>query len=141
MGSSSRTNSICSLQQFIEDRVYDDDGDPTSTDGDGAVQRQKLSREEAEAEFAAKASVALQAGQKFLTENFDQIRVSQGCQHFHASVLVNNTLKSAPYSSTVSAIPTMMMATLQKSCSPSGRPRALTARDDCHTSLVPSPSL
>ena len=88
LGSSSRTNSICSLQQFIEDRVYDDDGDPTSTDGDGAVQRQKLSREEAEAEFAAKASVALQAGQKFLTENFDQIRVShlsQGCQHFHLS--------------------------------------------------------
>ena len=69
------SNSICSLQQFIEDRVYDDDGDPTSTDGDGAVQRQKLSREEAEAEFAVKASVALQAGQKFLTENFDQIRV------------------------------------------------------------------
>lgn len=73
------------LQQFIEDRVYDD-GDPEigapSPVGGGegldedVMKRKNKSREEVEAEFEGKASVALQAGQQFLANNFEQIKVS-----------------------------------------------------------------
>ena len=87
-------NLFSSPQQFIEDRVYDD-GDPdmcnlTSTVGDSDIhatvrQRQNQSRGEVESEFAVKASVALQAGEKFLADNFEQIRVSQDSRQFQVT--------------------------------------------------------
>ena len=56
-------------------------GAPSAEGGGGAVdeevaKRKNKSREEVEAEFEGKASIALQAGQKFLADNFEQIRVS-----------------------------------------------------------------
>ena len=66
---------------------------PTSTivGGDNDIhvtgrQRHSQSREEVEAEFAIKASAALQAGQKFLVDNFEQIRVSRGSHQFQVSL-------------------------------------------------------
>jgi WASH complex subunit FAM21 len=69
-------------EQFIENRVYED-SDPEyagaiSEDGgmDGAGGDFAKSKEEEEAEFAAKAGVALRAGQQFLVDNFVKVKVS-----------------------------------------------------------------
>ena len=70
-------------------------GDTDSEFHGAGRQRQSQSRQEVEAEFAAKASVALQAGQKFLLDNFERIRVSQGSRQFQVSFLLRITKKKS----------------------------------------------
>ncbi len=66
-------------EQFIENRVYDDsDPDVAAANiatGSTAEESGPASREEVEADFAAKTSLALREGQTFLDTGFQNIKV------------------------------------------------------------------